>query len=263
MLLAQAQALRAEQAEARARAIAARVTMPPTPAPIPIWDPARLGQVDQAPVMPPPDPGPVLDRARARRQVEVDRRAALNAEFATTRPTPNPDEANRMAAGEIVAVKQWDLSEIDRSSPDPFEPPGRPIPPDPPVNTAPPTVALLSGSVFEVGATLLATVGIWSGGPGLTYERSWARGGRLIPGATGISYVLTAPDTGFMLTFAVRCTTAQGGQNLAGAQSVGPVVPASPRARRPGTAPVAQKRPAEALGPAPGVRRPGDAKSQP
>ena len=109
------------------------------------------------------------------------------------------------------------------------EPPGRPVPP-PPINTAPPTVAMLDG--VAVGDQLLAAVGSWTGGPGITYERAWYRGGRAIPGATDLSYVIQPADTGYMLTFAVRATTPAGAQNLAGATAVGPCVPASPRARK-------------------------------
>jgi hypothetical protein len=167
-----------------------------------------------------------LEQARATRDAQVAQRVSQQAEFQVWRPTPQPGEVSVAIGG----VKRWDLSRIllDQS-PDPAEPPGRPVPPPPPINTVPPNVAQLDG--VAVGDTLVATVGSWTPG-GLTYERAWYRGGRIIPGATGIAYQIATPDVGYMIVFAVRATTPAGAQNLAGATAVGPCVPASPRVRK-------------------------------
>jgi hypothetical protein len=108
------------------------------------------------------------------------------------------------------------------------EPPGRPVPPPPPICTVLPNVAFIAG--LEVGDVLAGAVGTWSPGAGNNYDRQWYRGGRIILGATGITYTIAPPDVGFMIVFAVRATTPAGGQNLAAATAVGPCVPASPRA---------------------------------
>lgn len=64
--------------------------------------------------------------AKAQLAADAQRRAEVRAEFAVTRPTPSQDECDRAADGEVVPLKQWDLSPVDQSSFDPTEPPGRP-----------------------------------------------------------------------------------------------------------------------------------------
>ena len=128
-------------------------------------------------------------------------------------------------AGVIVgSQKQWDLSPIAAGSFDPTEPPGRPVPPPPPINTVLPSVALITD--LAVGSTLAGSIGTWTGPLGISYARQWYRGGRIIPGATGVTYQIAPPDVGFMIVFAVRATTLAGAQNLAGATAVGPCLPA-------------------------------------
>ncbi len=58
-----------------------------------------------------------------RRALETERRAL---EFGYTLPTPNQEENDKMAAGEMTRLKQWDLAPVDPHSFDPTEPPGRP-----------------------------------------------------------------------------------------------------------------------------------------
>jgi hypothetical protein len=112
-----------------------------------------------------------LTEQRAR-IAELRRRSA--GEFETTRPTPNQDECDRAAVGEIVMIKEWDLSPIDPQSFDPFEPPGRPIDTPPPVNTTRPTVTPISG--LTVGQMAAVSGGTWTGSPSLA--RQWRRAAR-------------------------------------------------------------------------------------
>jgi hypothetical protein len=61
-----------------------------------------------------------------------------------------------------------------------------------PVNTAVPTVA----GTPAVGNTLTATPGTWTGTPTPTLAYQWERNSADIPGATGLTYVLTSADVG-------------------------------------------------------------------
>lgn len=65
-----------------------------------------------------------------------------------------------------------------------------------PANTAVPAIT----GTTTVGSTLTATPGSWNGRepPALTYQ--WNRSGTPISGATGLTYVLTADDTGATIT---------------------------------------------------------------
>jgi hypothetical protein len=60
----------------------------------------------------------------------------------------------------------------------------------PPVNTTPPVVS----GVGTVGSTLTCTPGVWTYGQ--TYARQWLRGAATIPGATALTYILQAADSG-------------------------------------------------------------------
>jgi hypothetical protein len=77
-----------------------------------------------------------LRSALALHVAALEKQARQQAEFVTTRPTPTRAENDAMLDGDIVTVKQWDLSPIVETSPDPSEPPGRPMPV--PVRTNPP-----------------------------------------------------------------------------------------------------------------------------
>ena len=143
-------------------------------------------------------------------------------EFETTRPTPNQDECNRAHAGEIVMLKQWDLSPLDPWAFDPTEPPGRPEGGPPPANTVAPTVTAIGG--LTVGEMLVSSSGSWSGNP--TYARQWRRGGTPIGGATATGYTLAAADIGAMISCDVTGTNA-GGSATAGSNAVGPILAAA------------------------------------
>lgn len=147
---------------------------------------------------------------------ELRRRSA--GEFETTRPTPNQDECDRAALGEIVMLKQWDLSPIDPQSFDPTEPPGRPVGTPPPTNTVAPTVTAIGG--LTVGEMLVSSPGAWTGSP--TYTRQWRRGATDIAGATTTGYTLAAADVGAMISARVTGTNA-GGSATASSNSVGPI----------------------------------------
>ena len=89
-----------------------------------------------------------------------------------------------------------------------------------PVNSVLPTI---SGTV-EVGETLLATTGTWNGNP--TYSFQWQRvnaNAVNIPGATGISYVVTADDCDHMLRVVVTATNNSGSASAASLDTI--VVP--------------------------------------
>ena len=104
-----------------------------------------------------------LETARA---ALAEERARLVFEFEVTRPTPTPPECDLAAAGVIAIPKDWDLSPVDESSFDPFEPPGRPL--APPQPTTAPTIMALTDLV--VGSTLVSTTGTWTGNPTYTCD---------------------------------------------------------------------------------------------
>lgn len=96
-----------------------------------------------------------------------------------------------------------------------------------PVNTALPTI---SGTV-QVGSTLTAATGTWSGSPtGYTY--AWSRCDQsgnncaVISGATSSTYVLQQVDAGTTLRVAVTATNTSGSNSATSAQTA--VVPAVP-----------------------------------
>jgi hypothetical protein len=70
--------------------------------------------------------------------------AILGAYYGKLMPTPTQAESERMADGELVMLKRWDLSPIDPQSFDASEPPGRPG--TAPVNEAAPVAERLSAS---------------------------------------------------------------------------------------------------------------------
>jgi hypothetical protein len=80
-----------------------------------------------------------------------------------------------------------------------------------PVNTAPPTIT----GVAQVGQTLSATTGGWSGNPtsfGFQWQRCNASGESCvdIPGAASGTYVVTASEVGSMIRVRVTATNAVG-----------------------------------------------------
>lgn len=81
--------------------------------------------------------------------------------------------------------------------------------PSAPANTAAPTIT----GVAQVGQTLTAAHGTWTGAPVPTFARQWKKGGVNINGATGTTYVVVAGDVGATITVTVT------GSNVYGAAS--------------------------------------------
>jgi hypothetical protein len=125
----------------------------------------------------------------------------------------------------VTMLKQWDLSPIDPQGFDPTEPPGRPLPPTPPTNIAPPQVQLLG--TLEVGQQLVCTTGTWTDNP-TTYTRQWMRNATQIAGATAAGYSLVTADVGALIGCVVTARTAAGGTADASSNQVGPVTVARP-----------------------------------
>jgi len=99
--------------------------------------------------------------------------------------------------------------------------PGMPDPPSAPTNTAPPAI---SGTT-QVGETLTATNGFWTGSPTPTYSRQWKRDGAAISGATASTYLLVLADLAATITVTVTATNASGTVSATSA-GVGPVTSA-------------------------------------
>ena len=74
-----------------------------------------------------------------------------------------------------------------------------------PANTGLPTISGAS----ELGATLTATTGSWSGSP-TSYAYQWKRNGSAIGGATASTYVLQAADLGAAITVTITATNTAG-----------------------------------------------------
>ena len=83
------------------------------------------------------------------------------------------------------------------------------VTPPPPAPPAQPALPALSGSAptpkvagtAKPGKTLVATVGKWEAGVGVSYQ--WLRAGVAIPGATGVKYKVQPADGGSRLVFRV------------------------------------------------------------
>jgi len=96
-------------------------------------------------------------------------------------------------------------------------------PVNPPVNTVLPVI---SGNA-QIGVSLGASTGSWSGQAPISFAFQWCRGGIAIPGATGASYLLASADAGALITCVITATNA-GGSASATSAALGPV--ALPRA---------------------------------
>jgi predicted secreted protein len=79
-----------------------------------------------------------------------------------------------------------------------------PTPAAAPVNSVKPAIS----GVGQVGQTLTAFAGQWSGAPTFTYQ--WKNEGVAIGGATNRTYVLAAGDVGDTISIAVTATNAAG-----------------------------------------------------
>lgn len=73
-----------------------------------------------------------------------------------------------------------------------------------PVNEVLPAIS----GVLEVGETLTAWPGIWSGGPTFAYQ--WENEGVAIEGATSQTYVVQAGDAGDAITVEITATNSEG-----------------------------------------------------
>ena len=96
-----------------------------------------------------------------------------------------------------------------------------------PANTVAPAVT----GTATVGQTLTTTNGTWTGSPTPTYTRVWQRSANgttswaAISGATGLTYVLAAPDSAQYVRCVVTATNASG-PVTANSNVVGPVAAA-------------------------------------
>jgi hypothetical protein len=75
----------------------------------------------------------------------------------------------------------------------------------PTVTTAP----VIAGTA-NVGQTLTCTPGVYAGVPAPTVTRQWKAGTANIPGATGLTYVVAAGDSGKSITCVETATNASG-----------------------------------------------------
>jgi hypothetical protein len=81
-----------------------------------------------------------------------------------------------------------------------------------PTNTAPPAII----GTAQVGQTLQATTGTWTGTAPITFSYQWRRGtatgglGTAIPGAVSANYVVTTADLGSVLRVSVTATNGAG-----------------------------------------------------
>lgn len=90
-----------------------------------------------------------------------------------------------------------------------------------PSNTTPPSI---SGSA-QVGETLTASNGTWTGNPTPTYSRQWKADDADISGATDATYALTEAEQGAAITVTVTATNSEGSASETSAPT-DPVAPA-------------------------------------
>ena len=94
---------------------------------------------------------------------------------------------------------------------------------DPPVNTAPPSIAGTTQRTF----TLTAFSGAWDG-LGNTISYQWQRDGTNIPGATASTYKLTKDDEGARVRVLVTASNVDGTVERASDASIAPISPFPP-----------------------------------
>lgn len=80
-----------------------------------------------------------------------------------------------------------------------------------PVNTVAPTIT----GTEEVGSTLTATAGTWTGNPTPTYSYQWYADGEPIEGATSSTYDLTEAEEGTAVHVVVTATNSEGSASAA------------------------------------------------
>ena len=112
--------------------------------------------------------------------------------------------------------------------------------PSPPANVSPPTVS----GVAQVGATLQASTGTWTGSNPMRFSYEWLRcddsgsGCVGVTGATSSSYTLTSADASMTVRVAVTATNKRG-QASAISAAIGPVAAGPARSSGDTTAPTA------------------------
>ncbi|NTG07145.1 hypothetical protein [Rhizobium rhizogenes] len=82
-----------------------------------------------------------------------------------------------------------------------------------PANTVLPAIT----GTAQVGQTLTATNGTWTGSPTPTYTRQWKADGADISGATATTYVPVSGDVGKVITVTVTATNSAGNANATSA----------------------------------------------
>lgn len=97
----------------------------------------------------------------------------------------------------------------------------------PPVAPGLTTAPSIAGST-DVGSTLTATPGVYTGSPAPTVTRVWLRDGTPIPGATGLTYVTQQIDVGNALTYRETATNPGGSVEATASQSIVPVQVGAP-----------------------------------
>lgn len=90
-----------------------------------------------------------------------------------------------------------------------------------PVNTALPTIT----GTAQVGETLTATTGTWTGSPAPEFTYAWEADGTAIEGATSDTYVIQADDLGKVITVTVTATNDAGSASVT-SEGTDPVVAA-------------------------------------
>lgn len=92
-----------------------------------------------------------------------------------------------------------------------------------PANTVAPSI---SGTA-QVGETLTASAGTWTGVPTPSYSYQWKRDGNSIGGATNSTYQLVAADYGAVITVTVTATNSEGSssETSAGTSAVAGLAP--------------------------------------
>jgi hypothetical protein len=97
----------------------------------------------------------------------------------------------------------------------------------PPANSAPVnTVAPSISGTPQVGQTLTASRGTWTGYPSPTFTDQWKRDGVAISGATSLTYDQVTADLNAIMTFTPTASNGVGAPVPATSDGVGPVIAA-------------------------------------
>jgi hypothetical protein len=204
----------------------------PNTAPVPVPVGPLVGPAISPAPVPPSLPGVVQPQFVPPGSATVP--ASLFPDFTTTPPSPPIVFANVFKIGAIPPP----LPSTPGQNPPPIIPSSVPtipqlpwlpfpLPPaQPPVNTVPPVVQLLTN--LEVGSqAVVSNNGTWTGAAPITYSRQWHRGGSPIAGATAAAYTFVTADIGAIINCLVSGENGDG-VSSALSNSVGPVVDVPP-----------------------------------